>query len=154
MKLADGTSDGSYCVMAVLRKGGYDVPVSSFTAATNQLLANCAVADTKTAGADPHRGRSDSEDWCLVGALLAQGQSFTQGKVQLRGKHGFVGVGDANVQDVDLVITGHTNAVLGQDIAEDAKPYVTVCPAKPEQGSLRITNVASNGRALVLAAIL
>ncbi|MCS7022029.1 MAG: hypothetical protein NZU63_09400 [Gemmataceae bacterium] len=94
-------SRSSFCAAAILRKGGFDVPIRNLVVATTRLIALCNVIDRYTS--DQVTFFDGNNQWALYGAVLRRGEDTTITNIHLgNGKRIFLAAADENARDIDL----------------------------------------------------
>lgn len=141
----------SFCVLALLKEGGYEVPWKNFSVAVDDCLDYC---DTVADIADGGVFHEAEGAWCLFGAILKEGEDVTMEDVDLeKGKHAIVGECDGNAKDIDLALLDEGGKVLAKDDDEDATPLVERKTSKGSYG-VKIDNADSDGASFIVAVIL
>jgi len=144
---------GSFCTVAILKSGGYEIPVGNLVDALHGLIVRCNVLDRSTR--DRIAFHALPNTWAMVGAVYSSGESQTLTKVNLGTGHRIIlSAGDSNAQDVDLFVLDAQGDVKSKDDDADAIPVVSVNTQNASNSGLRVTNVQSNGRSLILTAYL
>jgi hypothetical protein len=150
LKLIAAATKSSFCGYATLRAGGFEVPPQNLAGCAARLMTVCEVIADKTGGAAFH---DEEGEWALVGTILGQGQALTQNGIDLpEGHHAFAAAGDAQADDLDLLIAGADGKHLGEDADEDANPVVLL--ENPGTVRLKLTAAKSKGPTLAMAAVL
>ncbi|MBI5480034.1 MAG: hypothetical protein HY906_14300 [Deltaproteobacteria bacterium] len=143
-------SGPAFCALAVLRQGGFTVPVKNLTASLQKIMAAGRLASQRAAV----RFHEEPNQWALFGAVLRPGDTTTISGLHLEGRqHVFVLAGDANAKVLDLSLLDARGSLVKKD---DKPDQVAVVVARTVDGSYQvaITNVESTGPALVTAVIL
>jgi hypothetical protein len=142
----------SFCLLAVLRQGGWDVPRSNLEAATTKLVSfGTAVDQTTPKAVTFHDG---ANNWAVFGSVLRKGDQYTHTDLSLgTGQRVMLAVGDASARDLDLFILDSAGSLVGKDDKPDALPIVRL-DTRATTYSMRVKNADSRGPTLVLAAIL
>ncbi|HKI19611.1 MAG TPA: hypothetical protein VKA15_17120 [Isosphaeraceae bacterium] len=143
----------SFCVVAVLRARGFDVPVSNLTNATVNLMELCSRVSQNRGGRVVFQDADNQ--WAIFGAVLQNGEERTITNLALgQGRRVLVAAGDNNARDIDLFVLDRNGDIAARDTAEDATPIADVTVSGNSLAGVRFQNVNSQGPALVLAAIL
>jgi hypothetical protein len=140
----------SFCALAILRQGGFAVPIKNLTTSLQKIMAAGRLASQRAAV----RFHEEQNQWALFGAVLKQGDTTTISGLNLEGRqHVFVTAGDANARILDMALLDARGSVVKKD---DKPDRVAVVVARTANASyqLTITNVESTGAALVTAVIL
>jgi hypothetical protein len=152
-------TSGSYVAAAMLRAGGYTVPITSLTEAGTNLLAWCEFnmqqerAEGRAAGFISGTG-----SWALFGAILDSGDSTRVFNVRPGGgRRLFLAAGDDDAEDIDLVLdSNNASAVLRRDVEDDNLPMIVYSTG--EQRSYGITTKLARSKqsryCLVLTAVI
>ncbi len=144
---------GSFCAVAVLRHGGFDVPVRNLAVATAGLLKECKGVDARTK--EPVTFLATPGQWAIHGAVLRQGEDYNVTGIQLgTGIRAFLARADNNASDIDLWVNDESGNNLGKDVLRDARPIVALKAVRRPSHGMRVKNVESRGPSLVLSAIL
>ena len=113
---------GCFCAVALLKKGGYNVPVQHLADATDNLLKWCEQIVKKVGGAKFSSGRGG---WSIYGAVLKPGEDSTITKLDPgRASIIYCSAGDTDALDVDLYLLDDDQDVLKKDTDADPTPYV------------------------------
>jgi hypothetical protein len=140
----------SFCALAVLRHGGFTVPVKNLTTALQKVMAAGRLASQRAAV----RFHEEQNQWALFGAVLRQGDTTTISGIHLEGRqHVIVAAGDANATALDLALLDARGNVVKKDDKPDS---VAVLVARTADASyqLAITNLESTGPSIITAVIL
>lgn len=143
----------AFCTAAILREGGYTIPVGNLVDALHGLIARCNALDRNV------RQRVTFHDtpntWAMMGAVFSPGESQTVTKVNLgTGERVILSSGDSNTRDIDLFVLDESDSVRAKDDDEDATPVVSLTTRSASSSGLRVTNARSNGKSLILTAYL
>jgi hypothetical protein len=144
----------SFCAVAVLREGGYDVPVRNLTDAASGLIAE------GTRLHESKRGRSVTfldtpNQWAVYGSVLKPGEDVRITGLQFGvGERALLAAGDTNSTDIDLWLEDENGKNLDSDTDPDARPKINLFAKHRPSHGMRVKNVAARGPALVLSAIL
>jgi len=150
LKLETSKSGDSFCAFTLLRKGGWDVPVTDLTTAARNTLLVCEAIHEQSNGASFHAG--DGE-WGLIGTILKKGETLTHRGIRMgKGNHAVVAAGDGDVQDLDLAVVQADGQVIGKDEDDDPNPVVVF--DTPGSVGFQLKSVEAKGPAVCFAAIL
>jgi hypothetical protein len=140
----------SFCALAVLRQGGFAVPIKNMSQSLQKIMAAGKLASQRAAV----RFHEEQNQWALFGAVLRPGDTTTISGLHLEARqHVFVAAGDAGAKVLELALLD----AGGNVVKKDEKPdNVAVLVHKTAGASyqLAISNVDSAGPALVSAIIL
>ncbi len=149
MKLVSTKAKGSFVAYALLRKGGYDVPIKNLQTAWTKLLNMCERINDKLGWAAFHDGE---DELCVIGSIMREGETLTQGGIDLEDRpYAFVGAADEQANDVDIAVADGDGDVLAKDTENDAIPIVLY--SKGGTVKLKLSDVKSKGASLVMAAV-
>jgi hypothetical protein len=149
MTLAHATRP-SFCALAVLRQGGFTVPVKNMTTSLQKIMAAGRLASQRASV----RFHEEPNQWALFGAVLRPGDTTTISGLNLEGRqHVLVAAGDANAKVLDMALLDANGHVVKKDDKPDSVAVVVARTANATY-QLTITNVESTGPALVTAVIL
>jgi hypothetical protein len=140
----------SFCALAILRNGGFTVPVSHLTSSLKKIMAAGRLASRRASV----RFHEEKNQWALFGAVLKPGDTTTISGVKLEGgRHMFVAAGDANITQLDMSLLDQNGNLVKKDLRPDA---VAVFLANTISGTykLAVTNSRSAGPSLVSVVIL
>jgi hypothetical protein len=140
----------SFCALAVLRQGGFTVPISNLTQALEKIMAAGRLAAQRAAV----RFHEEQNQWALFGAVLRPGDTTTISGLHYEARqHVFVAAGDAGARILDLALLD----AAGREIKKDDKPANVAIVVTKTAGAtyqLAISNVESTGPALITAIVL
>jgi hypothetical protein len=140
----------SFCALAILRQGGFTVPVKNMTQSLQKIMAAGRLASQRAAV----RFHEEPNQWALFGAVLRPGDTTTISGLKLEPRqHVFVSAGDAHAKVLDMALLDASGNVVKKD---DKPDQVAVLVARTAGASyqLAVTNTDSSGPALVTAVIL
>jgi hypothetical protein len=143
----------SFCAMAILRHGGWDVPVSNMLGAAGRCILQCRQIEQAQGRV---RFIEQPNQWTLFGGVVDQGNDVKLLNMQLGdGQRLFVGTADDHAQDIDLYLTPHNGQqVLAKDDAGDPTPIFACRTQAQGTYDLRLNNARSRGASLMFAAAL
>lgn len=145
----------SFCAMAILQRGGYDVPVRNLSAATANLIAYCESVDSSTSRTV--RFHDSDNQWAIYGTVLRQGEGTDITNIRPANDDlVFVSAGDTVARDIDLFLLDDGGRTIGQDIDADANPLIVHRANGFTSYGLRTKVITSSGggATLVLTAVL
>jgi type 1 fimbria pilin len=151
LKLYDATANGSFCVMSILREGGYTVPKSNLTTASRNSYDWWVNAENEL----DVRFHDKGNQWCMFGALLKEGASCQINKIDLGTTDVImIGTSDNNAEDIDLCITDNSQNSLKCDTKSDNYPIVQYSASNDYYYGMRTKNYSSGSRtALIISTI-
>lgn len=142
----------SFCSMAILRKGGYDIPLNRLSEASERLLTFGSAVNSNTGGVYFH---NYDNQWCLYGVVLNSGEDVTITNIDLGSEnHWFMGRSDSVCDDADLYLLDSSGNELVQDTATDDMPLLNYQTKAGERYGLKIRNYSSSGPSMIMTGIL
>ena len=148
VKLQRCRRDASFCALAILRDGGWDVPLENLVRAVARSMQGCQSAGQF--GFNAQRNQ-----WCLYGAVMRGGGEVGVKNLRLgRGRHAIMAVGDDYAEDIDLYLSDSVGNKVGKDDAPDATPGFSHRAAGGVAYEVRIKVARSRGPTIVLATVL
>jgi hypothetical protein len=153
LKVERGMAGESFCAMAILRRGGWNVPAQNLIDAATRCVGKCRdfapLAKSLRFGNEPNQ-------WSLFGGVLRQGESIGLTNIHLgHGQHLFVGAGDSHAQDIDSFLTLPFNgSIVAKDTAPDPVPTFGCQTQDRDVYEYRLKNERSDGASLMFAAAL
>lgn len=97
----------------------------------------------------------DQSGVMLYGGYIREGQSLSMTRPLTGGKrYAFIGAGDADVRDVDLVVKDANGRVVARDTLKDSVPLIDFRPAKSGKYTFRISLPATTASASFVAVAL
>jgi hypothetical protein len=156
--LADGDAKaGGFCVVAVLKAGGWKVPLGNLERAVGNLSRQCEAYNQLAlkGGFNIATFHSGKSQWALFGGIVNQNDSLgVRGIVIEEGEKAIATGADTTAKDIDLFLRNEDGKTLKKDVDDDPRPVILY---KAEQGmtiEFEAKNVESNGGSLVLVALL
>ena len=149
MTLSNATRP-SFCALAILRQGGFTVPIKNLTTALQKIMAAGRLASQRATV----RFHEEQNQWALFGAVLRPGDTTTISGIHLEGRqHVFVAAGDAHAKVLNMSLLDQNGNLLKRD---DKPDTVAVFVATTPDGTYKvaISNVESSGPTLISAVIL
>jgi len=144
---------GSFCCIAVLREGGWDVPIRNLTAASEKLTRMCNIFDSKTP--KTVKFLDQTNQWALYGSIARKGESFSITNLNLgAGKRVIMAAGDAQATDIDLYVLNEDNDVLHKDEDPDANPFISFQARRRPSHGIRVKHADGRGPSLILTTVL
>lgn len=140
----------SFCALAILRQGGFTVPIKNMTQALQKIMAAGRLASQRATV----RFHEEPNQWALFGAVLKPGDTTPISGIQLEARqHVFVAAGDAGAKILDMaLLDARGNLVKKDDKPDSVAVLVTRTAGATYQVAL--TNVEAPGPTLVAAIIL
>lgn len=153
LSLYKSRTSSSFVSLAIMRKGGYDIPVVHLRDAVAQCFAMCERAHAALGGVRFHDRQNQ---WALVGGVLEQGETVSLGNMALEeARHAFVTAGDRDALDLDMTLVDQaTGKIVDRDVEGDSKPVIVYTTRPTTSYKLGVVNVRSSGPAMVVTAIL
>lgn len=149
MKLVSTKAKGSFVAYALLRKGGYDVPIKNLQTAWAALLGMCEKINDKLGWAAFHDG---DDELCVIGSIMKEGETLSQGGIDLADRpYAFVGAADGQATDIDISVVDGDGDVLAKDTENDAIPIVLY--SKGGTVKVKLSDVKSKGATLAMVAV-
>lgn len=137
-----------FCVAAILKKGGYNVPTKNLQTATDNFLKLAkTIEPRKTVGFNFHE--KDSV-WCLFGSILDEGKSSVVSIKAGGGDRAFIAAADPSSKGLGLYLADKDNKFIKKDEDHGALPILRHTTTDGVPNRFQVTNKASNGPALVL----
>lgn len=136
---------GAFCAFAVLRRGGWNVPLNNLVAAGDNLVEQCRrvsqVAGWFGNGASLPVGQA-----AVWGGVFRGGDSQKIGHIELGHRQTFaVATGDHVEADWDLFLEDGEGNVLCEDIRPGSTASVATVPRPGRFYSVRLKNASDNG---------
>jgi hypothetical protein len=147
----------AFCSFAVLRRGGWDVPVINLDTARISFLAMCGLVVLRAEELDAQTEFLVRPNQAAVfGEILRAGASTTLRNVDLGTKPTYIlTTGDVNARDLDLYLKSSRGTVLASDTDADAPAIVPYLPKSGSSYRIDVANESRNGRAaFVLCGVL
>ena len=152
VKLHKSKTKASFCALAILRKGGWNVPDTNFVDAMAKCIATCSQLGKQRKDLHFH---DQENQWSLFGSILESGQETTLTNIAMgTGKRIVVAAGDANATDVDLFLLNSSGSVIEKDTEPDATPIFEYKTGGTGTYGIRVKNSKSKGPAMVIATLL
>jgi hypothetical protein len=152
LALAGSRAKGSFCAMAILRDGGWDVPADNLILATARCVKGCqAIANQGL----KLRFHDEPNQWSFFGGVVPQGQATTI-KTMTLGEGGriFIAAGDSHARDLDLFLLDDDGDPIAGDNKDDAVPVFFFPTRAGRSYRMRLMNERSDGPPLVVSIIL
>ncbi len=146
---------GSFAAVAIMRKGGYNVPVKNLGESFGSTLRTAAAYSRRTgeaqglAGLKFHAGG----DWSLYSVVMNKGESIGFSGLDLDGTHVVLAGSDGVARDIDLEVKDASGNVAGRDVEKDNQPVVVV-NASPGSYSVRMEVHEAGAPSLVTVLVL
>lgn len=142
---------GSFCSMALMKYGGYTIPVARLDEALNRITALGSNLNERVSS--DTRLNDQQGQWCFWGGVVNSGEDLSISNLNLGyGRQAIVAAGDSNVSDADLLLTA--SGERAEDDKTDATPVIIHRTSGSKYYALRIKNHSSYGRAVLMASIL
>jgi hypothetical protein len=139
--------------MALLRTGGWNVPVSNLDRASNKVIQYCEniAAQTRV------KFLEEPGEWAMIGSILEEDEIQTLSDMRFgTGRRIITSGGDTCTRDINLEVFGDWKGypILGSDYDSDARPIVECNSSYNMRYGIHIINARSEGATLILTAIL
>jgi hypothetical protein len=144
---------GAFVALAVLRVGGYPVPIDRFIDSFGKVLI---FAQGMSARYPSLRFHDATNDWAFYSIFLDQGQRWQLAGIRPESRTMvMLSAADSFAQDVDIgVLDARTSTVVAKDTDRDATPAAVFQPASPGPYDVVIENEQSRGPSLVTTLVL
>lgn len=141
-----------FCILVILQKGGYDVPLGNLAIAVGKTVA----CWTQIAILAEEGGFHDEPNqWTLYGTILNPKRDITVTNLTVETrKHMIFATGDDNAEDIDIFLLDDKGQILASDEEPNSVPAIEYRTGGHPSYGLRIKNVRSDGATLVIATIL
>ena len=146
---------GGFVTLALLRKGGFDLPVTNLKGALETVIQGAEEVNKLVK--DAALFQSGNNQWALYGAVLEQGDDLTITRVKLgKGERMLVAGGDKNAEDVDAFVMNDEKIILARDKGRDPFAFVKFVEDEDEFRAIKFKNNKSKrgGPTLILTAVL
>ncbi|MBR9921925.1 MAG: hypothetical protein GYB31_13875 [Bacteroidetes bacterium] len=151
LKLYGCDADASFCAMTIMERYATSVPVSNLNEAVETAMDYGEYVNEQY----PVKFHDVDNQWCLFGAIIAEGDSETITNMDLGFEdHIFIAAGDDNLLDADLFLKDSNDNVLEKDVEPDAIPAIRFTTKGTSKYKLEVTNEDSNGKSLVVTCVL
>ena len=141
----------SFCALAVLKEGGFSVPVNNLTTALKKIMEAGRVVSRRA----NVRFHEEANQWALFGAVLRPGETSAVGGLTLDARqHVFVAAGDANARIFNMNLTDPRGVVVAKDDKSDAVAAMAAQTDGSAGYRLAFSNISSSGASLVTVVIL
>jgi len=151
MKLYDSHRN-AFCVFAVLRERGFDVPVTNLTAAAVTFIERCGAVHQlarKEGGGAEFLARPNQAAVC--GVILRGGNSTTLTNIDLGNTSSIIlSAGDRQSNDVDLHLLDNQGLLIKEDVLPDNNPVITFRPNFGSRYQIKATNASRGGNASLI----
>ncbi|MBC8105628.1 MAG: hypothetical protein H7Z14_03480, partial [Anaerolineae bacterium] len=149
----------SFAAMAILERGGKQVPISNLAEATANLMTFCLALQVHGAEQGHIVGfQSHPNQWAVFGSILGTSEAATV--INLHPGEGaqlFVAAGDEQAEDIDLFLTDEEGTyVLASDTGGDSTPLMPQWTSSNRGYGIRAKMIRSTGDrpVMVLTAML
>ena len=150
LKLHQAT-EPCFCGMALMKKGGWDIPVQNLDQAMDRVLRSCENIARQT----PIKFLDMPGEWAMSAQVVRPGQ--TGGFTDIRmgtGRRILTCGGDSTIEDIDLWLYDHANpgTALKLDTDPDPVPFVDYRTTADKRYGFLTKNVKSRGPGLIMTA--
>jgi hypothetical protein len=142
-----------FCGMALLRKGGWRVPIRNLSLATNNVLRSCENIATQTEA----KFLDEPGEWAMIGSILRDGDSSIFTDMRLgTGRRAITAGGDTQTRDIDLVVFEDLRQprILDSDKESDSNPLVSCRTSRLRRYGVSVQNARSRGATMIMTALL
>lgn len=151
MQLISGDAPTSFVALSLLRKKGFVLLEDAYLKTSDKFFAAGGSVNGVSSGIKWHDAQNQ---WCLFGLFLASKSDWTIENMFLdAAQHYLFASAGENVDNVDLLLTDDNNKVVAEDQDDDAYPIIETETASNLRYELKITNVKSSERSLILVGI-
>jgi hypothetical protein len=153
LRLDRAATTKSFCALAILRRGGWNVPPQNLGDAAGRCLERCKAAARQ---AGTLRFLDYLNQWSLFGAVQEQGEEVTLANFAMgNGERVFVAAGDNHADDIDLYVNlNGSGAVVAKDVDRDSVPMFGYWADGGLRYDVRLKNERSCHASLMFAAVL
>jgi hypothetical protein len=142
---------GSFCVVAILRAGGWRVPKENLIKSAAGVISGANRVDQNVSGRVGFQ--SGQNQWAMYGGVFRRGDQIDITHVGLgTGRRVILAAGDTQSKDIDLYVSVGNDEV--KDVDPDANPIVDFTATNVSSATIRIKNADSIGPSLILTTIL
>jgi hypothetical protein len=140
-----------FCGMSILKKYGNSLPSENMGQALGRLLAYGTSVNGRTSA----KFHDAENQWCLYGYIVPPGESQTVSNIWLGyDNHVIIAASDNACSDIDLYLSTTSDRTVAQDTDTDANPYIKTWTSSSERYKVRVRNVSSSGKSLIMSALL
>lgn len=144
---------GSFCVVAVMQRGGYDVPITNLVDAAGSLILMANVVDENVT--EIVSFQDGDNQWAIFGGIIDEDESLTITNMNPgTGRRVFIAAADTNSSDIDMFVLDEDGDIIDSDEETDATPIVDVRTKSSQSYGMKVTNHTSRGPSLTLMSIL
>jgi len=159
VRLYGSRTNGSFVAAAMLRAGGFSLPINSLAEAGANLLAWCEVViHNENANGGDAGFLSGINQWAVYGAILGGGDTSRIYNIRPgSGRHLFVVAGDDDAEDIDLILDANSpSAVLRRDVEDDEHPLIIYYTGSERSYGVttKLARSSDSQHCLVLTAVL
>lgn len=155
LTLRRALTPNSFVGLAILRSGGYAIPVQSLVESlqgTVQKTAALSQELTSRSGSGL-RFHDATGDWALFAGVLERGEAAGLGGINFREGAVVIAGGDGHAQDLDMSVMDGTDRRIAADTSADALPAVAFQPGLGEHRVV-VSNPESRSPTLFTALLL
>lgn len=151
LQLVAGDAPTSFVALSLLQKKGFTLLEDAYQQTSDKFFAAGGSVNSVSTGVKWHDARNQ---WCVFGVLLESKSDWTIENMFLDSAdhYLFASAGD-KVTNVDLKLSDGNQQLIAEDEDEDAYPILETTTSSNALYELRIKNVKSSERALILVGI-
>lgn len=151
MQLISGDAPTSFVALSLLRKKGFSLIEDQYLKTSDKFFAAGGSVHSVSSGVKWHDAQNQ---WCLFGVLLESKSDWTIENMFLdAADHYLFASAGESVDNVDLKLIDDNNKVIAEDQDDDAYPILETATVSNLRYALKITNVKSSERSLILVGI-
>lgn len=151
MQLISGDAPTSFVALSLLRKKGVALVEDQYLRTSDKFFAAGGSVHSVSSGVKWHDAKNQ---WCLFGVLLESKSDWTIENMFLdSADHYLFASAGESVDNVDLKLIDDNNKVIAEDLDDDAYPILETATVSSLRYTLKITNVKSSERSLILVGI-
>ncbi|PHI20786.1 hypothetical protein CEQ90_05335 [Lewinellaceae bacterium SD302] len=152
MQLISGQAPTSFVSLALLTTSGESITEEEFGKISTAFFEGGETLHQVSSGVKWH---DLTNQWCLLGASLNDGQSWSMENLHLGdGEHYLYASGSDNSDNIDLSLKNVDGIISAVDEEPDEFPIMELNSSNSERYELTVTNTKSNGRSFIMIGIL
>jgi len=144
-----------FCAVAILQRGGYDIPIRNLADATNDLIGFCN--DVWRSGKIRMKFHDSDNQWAIYGSIIKEGTNVSITNLHPgEGTVAVIAAGDGIAEDIDVAVLDENNRVIKEDTRDDASAVV-VCHTDADTSygiRTQLSKSRKKGASFVLTAVL
>lgn len=151
LQLISGNAPTSFVALALLQKKGFVLQEDNYQRTSQKFFAAGGSVHSVSSGVKWHDAKNQ---WCIFGVLLASKRDWTIENMFLdAADHYLFASADEAISNVDLELMDSNNKVVAEDQDDDAYPILETTTVSNLRYELKVTNVKSSERSLILVGI-